>query len=44
MDGHTKEIKAFSWSSDLEYLASGSRDNTVKIWDLKAKKFLFTLE
>ncbi|BCL79568.1 WD40 repeat domain-containing protein [Ktedonobacteria bacterium brp13] len=32
-DGHSKSITALVWSPDGRYLASGSADTTVKIWD-----------
>jgi WD40 repeat protein len=32
-DGHCKAITTLAWSHDGRYLASGSADSTVKIWD-----------
>lgn len=31
-DGHTQEVCGLKWSPNNEYLASGSNDNTVRIW------------
>ena len=33
LDGHAQEICGLKWSPDGRYLASGSNDNTVVIWD-----------
>lgn len=30
--GHTQEVCGLKWSPNYEYLASGSNDNTVRIW------------
>lgn len=32
-NGHCKAITSLAWSPDGRYLASGSADTTVKIWD-----------
>jgi len=32
-----------SWSPDSRLLASGSRDSTVKVWDVKTHKLKFDL-
>ena len=34
-DGHSKPVNALAFSRDGRYLASGSTDQTVKIWDTK---------
>lgn len=31
-EGHTQEVCGLKWSPNNEYLASGSNDNTVRIW------------
>jgi eukaryotic-like serine/threonine-protein kinase len=43
-DGHTAPIRALSLSADGTLLASGSADNTVKIWDVSSGKLLQTLK
>lgn len=43
-DGHTAPIRALSLSADGSLLASGSADNTIKIWDAIAGKLLQTLK
>lgn len=37
-DGHTEEIKAVAFAHDGRFVASGSKDLTVRIWDLNAAK------
>ncbi|ELA42163.1 uncharacterized protein VICG_00806 [Vittaforma corneae ATCC 50505] len=32
LSGHTQEVCGLKWSPNNEYLASGSNDNTVRIW------------
>lgn len=34
LEGHSDSVNAIAWSPDGKYLASGSGDNTVKIWDV----------
>ena len=36
--GHHDLIHDLEWSPDEDYLASGSADGSVKIWDLKQKE------
>ncbi|EHK21355.1 uncharacterized protein TRIVIDRAFT_10543, partial [Trichoderma virens Gv29-8] len=33
--GHEDDVKCVAFSQDEKHLASGSRDNTIKIWDLE---------
>jgi WD40 repeat protein len=40
LKGHTHAIKSVSFSPDGQRIASGSRDNTVKVWDA-ANRLLF---
>lgn len=40
--GHTRAITALSWSPDGAYLASGSLDSTVKIWEATTGRLIQT--
>src|SRR5262245_17642344 len=42
LKGHTDWVNSISFSQDGKYLASGSRDRTVKIWDAAAGKDIHT--
>ena len=33
-------VYQLAWSSDSRLLASGSKDSTVKVWEVKTKKLL----
>src|SRR2546421_434598 len=37
LKGHTDWVNSIAYSQDGKYLASGSRDRTVKIWDATGK-------
>src|SRR6266487_4501010 len=39
--GHTDRVNAIAWSPDGTYVASGSEDNTVQIWDVNTKSAIF---
>ncbi|MEW6026458.1 MAG: WD40 repeat domain-containing protein [Planctomycetota bacterium] len=43
LQGHSADIFGMSFSPDNKLLASGSHDNTVKIWDVKSGECLKTL-
>jgi WD40 repeat protein/serine/threonine protein kinase len=44
LEGHTHHVTSVAFSPDGQYLASGSADRTVKIWDSATGKELFTLK
>jgi WD40 repeat protein len=41
--GHEASVTCIAFSSDGKYLASGARDNTVRIWIIETQKLLNTL-
>ena len=41
---HTEEITSISMHSSGYYLLSASKDSTMKIWDLREGRLLFTLK
>ena len=44
LEGHTRDVGSVSFSPDGSTLASGSRDNTVKLWDVATRQNIATLE
>lgn len=43
LDGHTADVTYVAFSATVQILASGSKDNTIKLWDLSTGKNLATL-
>jgi WD40 repeat protein len=41
-DGHTNEVNTVAWSPDGRYIASGSSDQTVQVWDARTGSLLVT--
>jgi WD40 repeat protein len=44
LSGHTGAVYSITWSPDGAYLASGSSDSTIRIWDSKTGQSLRTLD
>jgi len=44
LQGHESNIRSVSWSPDGQQLASGSSDNTIRIWDVTTGKLEKTLD
>jgi WD40 repeat protein len=44
LEGHSDEVWAVSFSPDGKFLASGSSDNTIKIWEVGSWELIKTLE
>jgi WD40 repeat protein len=44
LEGHTGSVFALAFSPDGKTLASGSKDTTVKLWDLTTGKNIATLQ
>src|SRR6266581_1624253 len=42
--GHTEEIRQIAWSPDGRLLASGSNDQTVRLWDVTTGRQIRALE
>jgi WD40 repeat protein len=43
LQGHLANIQCVAFSSDCKWLASGSNDNSARIWNLQSRKVAFTL-
>jgi WD40 repeat protein len=44
MQGHRDKVCSVAFSPDSKYLASGSRDNMVKLWSVESQKEVSTLQ
>ncbi|MBE8989922.1 WD40 repeat domain-containing protein [Nostoc sp. LEGE 12450] len=44
LEEHTGQIKAFAFSCDGQFLATGSDDLTIKLWNVHTGKSLITLQ
>lgn len=43
LEGHVKDILSMDWSPNGYILASGSNDNTCRIWDIRKRACTYTL-
>jgi WD40 repeat protein len=44
LQGHSGDVYSVAFSPDGKYLASGSYDNTAKLWSLESQKEVTTLQ
>jgi WD40 repeat protein len=44
LEGHSNDVNSVSFSPDGKFLASGSRDKTIKIWEVGSWELIKTLE
>lgn len=42
LKGHKREVNSLSWRKDDKFLASASRDKTLRIWDIQSRKTVNT--
>lgn len=43
LEGHLKEIYGLNFSPNGYHVATGSGDNTCKVWDLRQRKCIYTI-
>ena len=43
LTGHTDKVTSIALTSDNLFLVSGSKDKTLKLWDLKGKRCLASI-
>ncbi len=43
LTGHSDSVRAVAFSSDSKYVVSGSKDNTIKVWEFATANVLHTL-
>jgi ribosome assembly protein 4 len=41
--GHVGSVYQVAWSSDSRMVVSGSKDTTMKLWDIEKRKLMFDL-
>ncbi len=44
LQGHIDRVSSVAFSPDGKYLASGSTDNTIKLWSLESQKEITMLQ
>ncbi len=44
LQGHSDYINSVAFSPDGKYLASGSKDKTIKLWNVQSQKQVITLQ
>ncbi|KAJ5372779.1 hypothetical protein N7517_004785 [Penicillium concentricum] len=44
LEGHSEKVRSIAWSQDGRWLASGSNDHTIRIWDPVAGRCISTLK
>ncbi|MHA1898599.1 MAG: WD40 repeat domain-containing protein, partial [Promethearchaeota archaeon] len=42
--GHSDYVRSVCYSPDGKYIASGSDDNTIKVWDIEENKVVVSFE
>jgi WD40 repeat protein len=44
LQGHTRYVNSITFSPDGNYLATGSKDKTIKLWSIETLKEVATLQ